>query len=54
MDLMILWPSCKSEARRMGVGMDVAKAAFASHAFKDQAWLCLGEDEVTRRIDALA
>lgn len=48
-DLDILWPSC----RALAPDLDHAKAAFAVHAFHDQAWLCLGEDEIKRRIDAL-
>ena len=49
-DLQILWPSCKQVAH----DLDHAKAAFAFHAFHDPAWLELGEDEICKRIDALA
>ena len=49
-DLRILWPSCKEQA----VDLDHAKAAFAMHAFHDPAWICLGDDEITRRINELS
>ena len=49
-DLEILWPACKSNAR----DLDHAKAAFAFHAHNDPAWLALGEEEMHKRIDALA
>lgn len=52
-DLMILWPSCRNAAREKGVGIEVAQAAFALHAFHDRAWMTLGEDEIMRRIDQL-
>ena len=48
-DLDILWPICKQEAG----SLDHARAIFAVHAFKDQAWLVLGEEEIVRRIDRL-
>jgi hypothetical protein len=48
-DLEILWPSCKAQAR----DLDHAKAAFAVHAFNDDAWLSLSEDEIKRRIEEL-
>lgn len=48
-DLDILWPACKANAP----DMDHAKAAFAVHAFNDEAWKSLGHDEIVRRIDAL-
>ncbi len=48
-DLQILWPTCRREAQ----DIDLAKAAFAYHAFNDPAWLWLGEDEIVRQIDAL-
>jgi hypothetical protein len=48
-DLDILWPSCRDQAPNL----DRAKAAFATHAFHDRAWLWLGEDEIVRRIDQL-
>lgn len=48
-DLQILWPSCKKYAP----DLDHAKAAFAMHAFNDEAWKSLGHDEIARRIDAL-
>ena len=48
-DLQILWPLCKKHAD----DIDHARAAFALHAFNDEAWVCLGEDEIKRRIDGL-
>ena len=48
-DLQILWPACKSKAP----DMDRAKAAFAVHAFNDDAWLELGEPEICRIIEGL-
>jgi hypothetical protein len=48
-DLDILWPVCKQQAP----DLDTAKAAFAFHAYRDRAWLCLGEDEIYRRISEL-
>jgi hypothetical protein len=48
-DLEILWPACRSQAR----DLDHARAAFAVHALHDDAWLCLGEEEVCRQIDRL-
>jgi len=47
-DLAILWPSCRAEAPNL----DVAKAAFAVHAFHDRAWLALG-DKLYETIDGL-
>jgi len=52
-DMDILWPTCKSEAEKAGLTMDHAKAAFAFHAFNDNAWLVLGEEEIKRRIGEL-
>jgi hypothetical protein len=49
-DLRILWPACKQNAD----DLDHAKAAFAMHAFHDPAWICLGDDEIKRRIDELS
>ncbi len=49
-DLQILWPSCREVAQG---NLDAARAAFAVHAFQDEAWLCLGEDEIKRIIDGL-
>jgi len=57
LDIQILWPICKQQANERGDerggDIDHAKAAFALHAFNDQAWLVLGEEEIKRRIDAL-
>lgn len=49
LDILILWPQCKNVAPTI----DLARAAFAFHAFRDPAWLALGEDEIRRSIDAL-
>lgn len=49
LDLQLLWPSCKEQAR----DLDYAKAAFAAHAMNDRAWLILGEEEIARFIDEL-
>lgn len=49
-DVRVLWPSCKEQAGNL----DWAKAAFATHAFHDRAWLVLGEDEICRQIDLLS
>jgi hypothetical protein len=49
LDLEILWPICKDHAP----DLDHAKAAFACHAFHDNAWLCLGEDVLLAAIDRL-
>ena len=48
-DLRILWPVCKENAQ----DLDHARAAFAYHAFHDQAWVCLGDREIERRIGEL-
>jgi hypothetical protein len=48
-DMQILWPSC----RDLAPDLDHAKAAFAVHAYRDRAWLELGEDEIARVIDGL-
>ena len=48
-DLRILWPACKEQAP----DMDHAKAAFAAHAFRDRAWLVLGNAEIIHQIDNL-
>jgi hypothetical protein len=48
-DLMILWPACRDAAP----DLDHARAAFAMHAYHDRAWLCLGDEEIARRIDRL-
>ena len=49
LDLAILWPELVKHA----VDLDRAKAAFASHAFHDNAWLSLGWDTVYQLIDKL-
>jgi hypothetical protein len=49
-DLQVLWPACVENA---GGDLDLARAAFAAHAYHDKAWLCLGEEEIFRRVDAL-
>jgi hypothetical protein len=48
-DLKILWPTCRDQAP----DLDMAKAAFAFHAFNDRAWTELGEAEIIHRIDKL-
>jgi hypothetical protein len=48
-DLDILWPICRREAN----DLDHAKAAFAVHAYRDPAWLELGEDDLFAFIDRL-
>jgi hypothetical protein len=48
-DIEILWPVCCSQAPNL----DHARAAFAFHAFHDEAWLCLGESKMITMIDAL-
>lgn len=48
-DIQILWPACRDNTP----DLDHAKAAFAFHAFHDEAWMCLGEREITRLIDKL-
>lgn len=50
-DMKILWPACKD----VSCGdMDVAKAAFASHAFHDEAWTAdYTEDELIAFIGKL-
>lgn len=48
-DLEILWPSCKKAAP----DLDTAKAVFAVHAYKDRAWLFLGEDAIYKAIEEL-
>lgn len=55
-DLQLLWPVCKREAlARFGEAeaLDYAKAAFAVHAFHDEAWMCLGEEKVIETIEEL-
>lgn len=49
-DLQVLWPACKREA---GGNLELAKAAFAVHAFHDEAWLVLGEKRLFQAIDEL-
>jgi hypothetical protein len=49
LDLEILWPACKAEAP----DLDHARAAFAVHAFHDNAWLSLGEQALMTAIDEL-
>lgn len=48
--MQILWPRCKEQAP----DLDHAKAAFAVHAFNDQAWLVLGHDSIVKFIDELS
>lgn len=46
-DIEILWPSC----RKLAPDLDHAKAAFAAHAFQDEAWLALGEEGIVGAIE---
>ena len=48
-DVQMLWPLCKANA----IDIDHARAAFGWHAHHDEAWLCLGEDEIAKRIDVM-
>lgn len=48
-DLEILWPQC----RKLAQDLDHAKAAFAMHAFNDDAWSDLTEDEIVTIIGDL-
>ena len=48
-DVEILWPACRDQAENL----HLAKAAFAYHAFNDEAWLYLDENEAIRQIDSL-
>jgi hypothetical protein len=49
MDLLLLWPACKEQAR----DLDHAKAAFAVHAFNDPAWVRFYEGDLCRVINEL-
>lgn len=48
-DILILWPACKEKAPTL----DHAKAAFATHAFRDPAWQFLDDAAIYKIIDAL-
>lgn len=49
-DLKILWPACKEKAPNM----EIAKGAFAVHAFNDSAWTRdFSEAELTKFIEEL-
>jgi len=48
-DVDILWPVCCQKADNLAH----ARAAFAVHAFTDDAWRWLGEAEILKQIDAL-
>jgi hypothetical protein len=50
LDIQILWPACKEQAATI----DYARAAFAMHAFNDEAWTCLGDEEIKRIITTLS
>jgi hypothetical protein len=54
LDRVLLWPACKAAAEERGMGINAAKAAFASHAFNDPPWQHLGRDETIRQIDRLS
>ena len=38
-DRLFLWPACKSLAKQRGQSLEVARAAFAAHAFNDPCWI---------------
>ena len=48
-DRKFLWPSCCE----LAPDLDTAKAAFAVHAYRDPAWLSLGEKNLYEAIDKL-
>jgi hypothetical protein len=49
-DLATLWPQCK----QLALNMDLARAAFAHHAFNDPAWIDFyGEDRLIEVIGEL-
>ncbi len=46
LDIAILWPVCKEQA----VCLSDAKFAFTVHCVNDNAWMCLGENELYKII----
>ena len=48
-DVDVLWPACRDQAP----DLDTARAAFAVHAYRDNAWMELGGEELARRIGEL-
>ena len=49
-DLNVLWPECK----KLAPSLDVARAAFAVHAFNDAAWIeHYGEEKLKEFIGRL-
>jgi hypothetical protein len=57
-DLRILWPECKAQAQAQGQAgipaLDLARAAFAAHAFHDPVWTAdYSDDELVDFIDRL-
>jgi hypothetical protein len=49
-DMKVLWPACKAQAKNL----DEARAAFAAHAFCDACWIdYYGEKALRRHIDTL-
>lgn len=50
LDMLLLWPQCKALSNG---NLDLARAAFAVHAFVTPCWAMLGEHELIRRIDEL-
>ena len=48
-DLRYLWPALKI----LSPDLRTARAAFALHAFRDNPWRALGENEITRIIETL-
>ena len=49
LDLQLLWPECLKQAG----SLTKAKAAFASHAYNDPAWLWLGDKALYMAIEDL-
>ncbi len=49
LDVQLLWPSCLAQAPNL----NMARAAFAIHAFADPAWTALGTQELVRSVAAL-
>jgi len=48
-DRALLWPSIREHAP----SADKARAAFAIHAYRDVAWLVLGDEGLKKAIDEL-
>ena len=48
-DLEILWPTCKANAR----DLEIAKVVFCIHVAQDPAWLDVDADHVVALLEAL-